>query len=160
MEQVYCSTYSNLMNMCRVRRLRNSHLNLNRYVLVLADAGEQHPDCGRPLGIRCVNDKYLVVADALLGLLRVDLPLVSEPARVTVLLSAHEEVDNFPLHFLDYPVVFPNGSILVSQVDMFRDFSEMAYTAFEHGPSGRFAFLQLFPLLKHKHMYSIPKLNM
>jgi sugar lactone lactonase YvrE len=104
------------------------------------DAGEDYPDCGRPLGIRCVNDKYLVVADARLGLLRVDLPIVSEPARVTVLLSAHEEVDGFPLHFLDYPVVFPNGSVFVSQVDMFRDFSEMVYTVFEHGPSGRVIF--------------------
>lgn len=86
-----------------------------------------------------MNDKYLIVADARLGLLRVDLPLVSEPARVTVLLSAYDEVDNFPLHFLDYPVVLPDGRIAVTQVDMFREFDTMIYTALENGPGGRCA---------------------
>lgn len=102
-----------------------------------------------------MNDKYLVVADARLGLLRVDLPLVSEPARVTVLLSAYDEIDNFPLHFLDYPVVFPNGSVLVSQADMFRDFSEMVYTAFEHSPNGRYAPLLSSPPLSSPAVSSL-----
>ena len=103
------------------------------------DAGEEYADCGRPLGMRCVNGS-LYVADAKLGLLRV---AVAAGARaeantgVETLVRAEQLVDAFPMRNLNAVEMLPDGRLVLTQPDDTRPHSENVYSVLEHLPNGR-----------------------
>ena len=105
---------------------------------VHVDSGEYFEDCGRPLGIRCADDgESLVVADAKLGLYRVDLR-AGHVGAMSYMLHANQTVDGKPLGFLNMPAILPNGRILVSQSDYTHPFDLSIYSVMEHKPNGKY----------------------
>ncbi|XP_045172288.2 adipocyte plasma membrane-associated protein-like isoform X2 [Mercenaria mercenaria] len=94
---------------------------------------EDEPTCGRPLGMRMDKDGYLIVADAYLGLFKVNVATGDK----TVLWPSSEPINGRRPNFMNDLDIGPDGTIYVSDSSTKWDRRHNRYCFFEGESSGR-----------------------
>ncbi|KAL4238695.1 hypothetical protein ACF0H5_003402 [Mactra antiquata] len=94
---------------------------------------EHEPTCGRPLGMRLDKDKYLIVADAYLGLFKVNVATGDK----TLLLSSSTLINGQPAKFMNDIDIGKDGTIYISDTSALWDRRHNRYSVLEGESTGR-----------------------
>ncbi|XP_060562915.1 adipocyte plasma membrane-associated protein-like [Ruditapes philippinarum] len=94
---------------------------------------EDEPTCGRPLGMRKDKDGYLIVADAYLGLFKVNVATGDK----TVLWPSSEPINGRLPKFMNDLDIGPDGTIYVSDSSTIWDRRHNRYCILEGESTGR-----------------------
>uniref|UniRef100_A0AC35U690 Str_synth domain-containing protein n=1 Tax=Rhabditophanes sp. KR3021 TaxID=114890 RepID=A0AC35U690_9BILA len=91
-------------------------------------------ECGRPLGIRRLNEKEVIVADASKGIYAVNF----ESNSIRMIFSADTKVNGKKPRFIDDLTIFDDGkTAYVTDVSTKYGFEDMVKVVMEHQPFGR-----------------------
>ena len=120
----------------------------------LASNRRPHPSCGRPSGLACLDNRSLVVADMLQGILRIDNIAggaaggdgSSGAPTITKLVPKGTSVNDVAVTGVNAIAVLPDGRVVASDCFPGRDPLDMFESALEANPIGRCA-LDLFILM-------------
>lgn len=94
---------------------------------------EDEPTCGRPLGLRFNKDGYLIVADAYLGLYKVDV----DSGKFEQLISSVQEINGKRPRFLNDLDIASDGTIYLSDSSTKWDRRHNRLAIMESRPDGR-----------------------